>query len=118
MDRFVFGGGRVVSSRLSVLALGESRPSGSSVKVVRRYFHLERGEKSSMVLRVFEDKVSLGQVAAKQAASAIRKAITERGVARVVAASAASQIDFLQALTATAEIDWTKVELFHLDEYI
>ena len=71
-----------------------------------------------MVLRVFEDKIILGQAAAVQAASAIRKAIVERGVARVVAASAASQIDFLQALTATSEIDWTKVELFHLDEYI
>src|SRR4051794_6157567 len=100
MDRFVFGGSRVVRSRLSVLALGESRPSGSSgVKVVRRYFYQRRGEKSSMVLRVFEDKVILGQAAAIQAASAIQNAITERGVARVVAASAASQIDFLQALT-------------------
>jgi glucosamine-6-phosphate deaminase len=36
----------------------------------------------------------------------------------VVAASAASQIEFLEALTAMPDIDWKRVELFHLDEYI
>jgi glucosamine-6-phosphate deaminase len=71
-----------------------------------------------MILRVFGDKVLLGQAAAKQAAAAIRRAIAERGVARVVAASAASQIEFLESLIAADGIDWTKVELFHLDEYI
>jgi glucosamine-6-phosphate deaminase len=71
-----------------------------------------------MILRVFEDKVSLGAAAAKQAAAAIQRAIGERGMARVVAASAASQFQFLEALTATPGIDWKEVELFHLDEYI
>jgi glucosamine-6-phosphate deaminase len=60
----------------------------------------------------------LGNAAAAQAASAIRLAIAEQGRARVVAASAASQFEFLETLTATAGIDWEKVELFHLDEYI
>lgn len=71
-----------------------------------------------MLLRVFDDKVSLGKAAATQAASAIRFAIAERGQARVVAASAASQFEFLEALTATPGIHWEQVELFHLDEYI
>ena len=71
-----------------------------------------------MVLRVFNDKDSLGKAAALQAAAAIRAAIAQRGAARVVAASAASQFQFLDALTATPGIDWQKVELFHLDEYI
>jgi glucosamine-6-phosphate deaminase len=71
-----------------------------------------------MILRVFEDKVGLGESAAKQAAAGISRAIAERGVARVVAASAASQFQFLEALVAAPGIDWSKVELFHLDEYI
>jgi len=71
-----------------------------------------------MLLRVFNDKVSLGKAAAAQAATAIRSAIAERGQARVVAASAASQFEFLEALTTTPGIDWKRVELFHLDEYI
>src|SRR4029077_972293 len=73
---------------------------------------------SKMLLRVFDDKVSLGQAAATQAAAAIRSAIASRGQARVVAASAASQFEFLEALTATPGIDWKLVTLFHLDEYI
>jgi len=71
-----------------------------------------------MLLRVFNDKVSLGNTAAAQAAAAIRSAIASRGQARVVAASAASQFEFLEALTATPGIDWKLVTLFHLDEYI
>jgi len=71
-----------------------------------------------MLLKVFDDKVSLGKAAAAQAASAIRTAIANRGQARVVAASAASQIEFLEALTAIPGIQWNQVELFHLDEYI
>jgi glucosamine-6-phosphate deaminase len=71
-----------------------------------------------MLLRVFDDKVSLGKAAAAQAASAIRFAIATQGRARVVAASAASQFEFLEALTVTPGIQWEQVELFHLDEYI
>ena len=34
------------------------------------------------------------------------------------AATGASQFDFLEALTAAPGIDWTRVEMFHLDEYV
>jgi len=71
-----------------------------------------------MLLRVFSDKTSLGAAAAAQAATAIRKAIALQGHARVVAATATSQREFLNALTGTQDIDWTRVEAFHLDEYI
>lgn len=71
-----------------------------------------------MLIRVFNDKLTLGHAAAEQAASAIRRAITERGQARIIAATAASQLEFLDALTKMPEIDWSKVEAFHLDEYI
>jgi glucosamine-6-phosphate deaminase len=71
-----------------------------------------------MVLKVFNDKISLGKAAAEQAATAIRRAIRDHGQARVVAATAASQLEFLKALTTAPDIDWQKVELFHLDEYI
>ncbi len=71
-----------------------------------------------MKVRVFEDKGSLGQAAAAQAATAIRRAILARGSARIVAATAASQREFLEALTRAPDIDWRRVEAFHLDEYI
>ncbi|MBT9332665.1 6-phosphogluconolactonase [Paracidobacterium acidisoli] len=71
-----------------------------------------------MHILVHEDRKSLGKAAAAQAAAAIRRSIRERGRARIIAASAASQFEFLEALTATPGINWSRVELFHLDEYI
>jgi len=44
--------------------------------------------------------------------------MAERGHARIIAATAASQLEFLDALTKAPGIDWHKVEVFHLDEYI
>jgi glucosamine-6-phosphate deaminase len=71
-----------------------------------------------MQIRIFRDRVSLGRAAAEQSATAIRRAIEARGRARIVAATAASQREFLEALTKSPNIDWTKVEAFHLDAYI
>jgi glucosamine-6-phosphate deaminase len=71
-----------------------------------------------MEFKIFHDRNTLGHAAADQAAAAIRKAIRERGKARIVAATAASQKEFLEALTSAPEIQWLNVEAFHLDEYI
>jgi glucosamine-6-phosphate deaminase len=71
-----------------------------------------------MLLRVFSDRSSLGAAAAEQAAAAIRRAAAHHGKARVVAATAASQREFLVTLTSSPGIDWSTVEVFHLDEYI
>ncbi len=71
-----------------------------------------------MKIKAFESKVSLGQAAAAEAARAINDAIRSKGKARIIAATGASQFEFLTALTSTPGIDWSKVEMFHLDEYI
>ncbi len=71
-----------------------------------------------MIARVFDDKMSLGKAAADQAAGAMRRAILDRGCARIIAATGASQLEFLDALTSSKNIDWRRVEMFHLDEYV
>ncbi|MFB3906210.1 MAG: glucosamine-6-phosphate deaminase [Acidobacteriota bacterium] len=71
-----------------------------------------------MILKVSEDKLALGEAAATLAATAIRRAIAAKGRARIIAATGASQFEFLDALTATSGINWSKVEMFHLDEYV
>jgi glucosamine-6-phosphate deaminase len=71
-----------------------------------------------MILKFFSDKASLSKAAAEQASTAIRRAIREQGSARIVAATAASQNEFMDALTKAPDIDWHKVEVFHLDEYV
>ncbi len=71
-----------------------------------------------MNVKVFEDKPSLSTAAAAHASSSIRRAILDRGHARIVVATGASQIEFLNALTKAEDIDWQRVEMFHLDEYV
>lgn len=59
-----------------------------------------------------------GQRAAQVAGAAIAAAITQRGKARVIFASAPSQATMLEHLSAYPGIDWQKVESFHMDEYM
>ncbi len=71
-----------------------------------------------MELRVSGSKRALGEAAAADAAVIIRSAIAARGRACIIAATGASQFEFLDALAAIPGIDWGRVVGFHLDEYI
>jgi glucosamine-6-phosphate deaminase len=72
----------------------------------------------AVIVKVYEDKLSLSQAAAEQAAVVLERAIRDHGRARIIAATGASQLDFLDALTRKDSIDWQRVEMFHLDEYL
>src|SRR5262249_38141717 len=67
---------------------------------------------------VFPDALSLARAAAHEAASRIRSVIAAHGCARIVAATGTSQIAFLDGLVRAGDLDWSKVEVFHLDEYV
>jgi glucosamine-6-phosphate deaminase len=71
-----------------------------------------------VILKKFADKKSLAAAAAARAGTVIRHSIAAHGKARIIAATGASQFEFLDALTALPGIDWQRVEMFHLDEYI
>ena len=71
-----------------------------------------------MTIKIFSSTADLAQTAADHAATTIRDAISRRGQARIIAATGASQFDFLDVLTTIPDIAWDKVEMFHLDEYI
>jgi len=71
-----------------------------------------------MMIKVFDSKAEMARDAANRAADTIREAISERGEARIIAATGASQFEFLDALTKISDIDWKRVEMFHLDEYV
>jgi glucosamine-6-phosphate deaminase len=68
-------------------------------------------------VQIFDSKLELGEAAALDAAEIIQRAITDRGVAYVIAATGSSQFEFLDVLVVQ-EIDWKKVVFFHLDEYV
>lgn len=61
---------------------------------------------------------ALGQAAGKAAAKIIREAIRAKGSANIILATGTSQFETLKQLISDTEIDWSKVVMFHLDEYI
>jgi len=71
-----------------------------------------------MYLEIFPNKESLGMAAAKKAADILKKTIQKKGRATFIAATGASQFEFLENLTNISSIDWSKTSMFHLDEYV
>ena len=71
----------------------------------------------NMNIKILDNPVELGKIAAEQCAEIINEAIALKGNARIVLSTGASQFETIKALTET-NIDWRKVEMFHLDEYI
>lgn len=71
-----------------------------------------------MDLAIFDSRLKLAQAAANEAAGLIRQAIAARGQAYLIAATGASQFEFLDALVLQPSVDWGKVTFFHLDEYV
>ncbi len=65
----------------------------------------------------YTTREEMGKAAAKVAAEDIRNVYNARGEANLVFASSPSQMDLLNALRRE-EVDWTKVNAFHMDEYI
>jgi glucosamine-6-phosphate deaminase len=66
----------------------------------------------------FDTKEKMGAAAAAAGAEKMRTALQERGEVNIIVATGASQFEMLEALTKEGGIDWTKVTVFHLDEYV
>ncbi|MCO6452295.1 MAG: glucosamine-6-phosphate deaminase [Caldilineales bacterium] len=66
---------------------------------------------------VYESNEAMGKAAAHEAVAIIREAIRARGMANVILATGNSQLTFLEELRGL-DIDWPKVNVFHMDEYI
>ena len=71
-----------------------------------------------MQIKILRDKSSLSRASAEHAANSLRSLLGEKTAVRLVAATGASQLEFLEALCSASDIDWSRVELFHLDEYV
>jgi len=71
-----------------------------------------------MHVHIFPDKHELGRQAAAWAAEGLRAALAEKGSARLILATGASQFEMLASLVQQPGIDWARVTGFHLDEYV
>ena len=70
-----------------------------------------------MKLIISNTKEELGKASAIHAAKLVNDAITKQGYARILLSTGASQFPFFVEFVKQ-NIDWSKVEMFHLDEYV
>lgn len=71
-----------------------------------------------MTISISQNPAELGQTAGKIGAELIRKSIENQGFANLILATGTSQFETLKQLLAAKDIDWSKVTVFHLDEYL
>ena len=71
-----------------------------------------------MEVLVLENARQLGAAAGERAAEAIRAALNRHKEVNIILATGASQFHVLAALVAEPDVDWARVRMFHLDEYI
>ena len=71
-----------------------------------------------MEIIIANSPLKLGQQAGKTAANLIRESIAKKGRATIILATGTGQFETLNQLISEPGIDWSKVVMFHLDEYI
>lgn len=72
----------------------------------------------TMDVRRLASRAEMGQAAAADIAAGLRTQLAEAPSVRVIFASAPSQAEMLDALAREKDIDWARVEAFHMDDYI
>lgn len=70
-----------------------------------------------MKLIISKTKEELGKRSAEHAAALINDAIDKQGYARILLSTGASQFPFFEEFIR-CDVDWSRVEMFHLDEYV
>jgi glucosamine-6-phosphate deaminase len=71
-----------------------------------------------MQVCVYDTNDKLGAAAAEDLVRMLVEVIAEQGEAAIIVATGNSQLSFIKALRAREEIDWSKVRVFHMDEYL
>lgn len=71
-----------------------------------------------MQIKIAQNRAGLGNYSANKAAECLRSTLQRKPRARLVVATGSSQFEVLQALTTAPGIDWSRVDGFHLDEYL
>lgn len=71
-----------------------------------------------LAVRIYESEAYLAKDAARQACEYLQGVLTSQGSAAVILATGNSQLQFLDALVALGGVDWSRVTLFHMDEYL
>jgi glucosamine-6-phosphate deaminase len=71
-----------------------------------------------LTVEVYAGRRELGAASAHRIAGQMRSLLAEKGECRMVFAAAPSQNEFLEELGMQADLDWSRVVAFHMDEYV
>ena len=72
----------------------------------------------ALEVKVSDTLEAMASTAAEDAAHYLRTTLSRQAEAAVILASAASQVVFLERLVAAEGVDWSRLTLFHMDEYL
>ncbi|MFW6359904.1 MAG: glucosamine-6-phosphate deaminase [Chroococcales cyanobacterium] len=73
---------------------------------------------NALSVRVYEDAIALAQDTAKIVQDYLESILKEQETATIIFATGNSQLKFLDALSELGGVEWSKIRLFHLDEYL
>ena len=79
---------------------------------------LRQTKVDQLPVSIYQTNEAMGKAAAQEAAQIIQQAIANNGRASIIIATGNSQLTFLEALRQIEGIEWGKVTIFHMDEYI
>lgn len=74
-------------------------------------------KKENLLVKIFETRALMGAAAASSVSDKINELLENKEFVNIVFAAAPSQNEFLAEL-AKKEIDWKRVNAFHMDEYV
>jgi len=72
----------------------------------------------SLPVRIYENQMELAQDVARIAHEYLTAVLKRKGAAAAILATGNSQIKFLEELMSIGGIDWSRITLFHMDEYL
>ncbi len=69
-------------------------------------------------VRIYSDRQTLGKEAAREVTQKINELLAVQDTVNIIFAAAPSQNEFLATLTEISNINWARINAFHMDEYI
>ena len=75
-------------------------------------------KRDALSVQIYPTQEAMATGAAKAAFDCLRSSIDSRGSASAIFACATSQMQFLDAFTQMNDLDWSRITVFHMDEYL
>lgn len=73
--------------------------------------------KDSLQVKIYSNRREMGNSAAAMAAQCLKELLQHKDEVNIIFAAAASQLEFLEAMAMEKDIEWNRVNAFHMDEY-